>query len=350
MSYLRVVVCLLVALELPSAASMAQEYRGAISAGNLQRLRPYDRIDFEEFEAELRIGWFASNDDATKFILIDQSGEIYSISLSDELGRWLIRQEGGAHAFALIDGLLLLGEPMILHRSDGQYYVNDGKLPKGYVPVALFHGISEGDLFIEATDNDGETQFMHYRLDRESGDLSLQDVISFPERADDAPAMRIGRIDFPVVIVSALAESRLYSDIYPDSFGEFGAAEFQLVNGPAVFGAVNAPAASHLAWTNPLREQLNLLDLETGDNRIVAAIDGAYPQFLLLTKDASAILAVNLDFQPEVVGWNTKSGERYDLGPYRACGRIPDRVALSRDGRALVIGCDTGLDIWRVSE
>ncbi|MCY4073214.1 MAG: hypothetical protein OXG60_18130 [Chloroflexi bacterium] len=350
MRHLGAVVCLLVSLMLTTAANIAEDHGTAISAENLQRLRPYDRIDFAGFNAKLKIGWFAANDDATEFVLFDQSGEIYGFSFSDESRRGLNRQEQSAQPFALIDGVQIQGEPIILHQLDGQYLINENRLKKGQVPIALFHGISEDDLFVEATDDDGQTHFLHYWLDRETGELSLQDVIPFPDRAGDAPAMRIGRINFPVVIVSALAESRLYFDIYPDSFSESGVKEFQLVNGPAVFGAVNAPAASHLAWTSPSRQQLNLLNLETGENRIVAALDGAYPQYLLLSKDASAILAVNLDFRPAVVGWNAESGERYDLGPYRECGRIPDKVELSRDGKALIIGCDTGLDIWRVFE
>lgn len=344
------VVCLLVSLLVTTAASIAQETGGAISAENLHRLRSYDRIDFAGFDAELEIGWFAANEDATEFLLFGQTGEIHSISFSDDSRRWLIREEQGAQSFALIDGIQVQDEPIILHQLDDQYLINGTELRNGLVPVALFHGISEDDLFVEATDDEGRIQFLRYWLDRETGNLSLQDVIPFPDRAGDAPAMRIGRINFPVLIVSALAESVLYFDIYPDSFNEVGAKEFQLVNGPPVFGAVNAPATSHLAWTNPSREQLNLLDLGTGKNRIVAALDGSYPQYLLLSRDASAILAVNLDFQPAVVAWNAESGERYDLGSYRECGRIPDKVELSRDGRALIIGCDTGLDIWRVYE
>ncbi len=350
MRHVCAVVCLMVSLLLTTAANIAQESGGAISAENLHRLRPHGRIDFAGFEAKLEIGWFAANEDATEFLLFGQSGEIYDISFSDDSLRWLNRREQGAQSFALIDGIQVQGEPIILHQLEDQYFINENKLRKSHVPVALYHGISEGDLFVEATDDNGQTQFLRYRLDRETGDLSLQDVIPFPDRVGDAPAMRIGRINFPVVIVSALAESRLYFDIYPDSFSEVGAKEFQLVNGPAVFGAVNAPAASHLAWTNPSREQLKLLDLGTGENRIVAALGGAYPQYLLLSQDASAILAVNLDFQPAVVAWNAESGQRYDLGLYRECGRIPDKVEISRDGRALIIGCDTGLDIWRVFE
>lgn len=350
MRHLCAVVCLVVSLLLATAANIAQEYGEAISAENLHRLRPYDRVDFAGFGGRLRIGWFAANDDATEFVLFGQSGEIYSISLLDDLQRRLNRQEQDAQPFALIDGVYVHGEPVILRQLDGRYLINESKLRNGNVPIALYQGLSADDFFVETIDDYGQTRFLHYVQDSETGELGLQDVIPFPDRASDVPAMRIGRINFPVVMVSALAESMLYLDIYPDSFHEFGAKVFQLVNGPAVVGAVNAPAVSHLAWINPLREHLNLLDLETGEDRIVAALDGAYPQYLLLSNDASAILAVNLDFQPAVVAWNAESGERYDLGAYRECGRIPDNVELSRDGRALIIGCDTGLEIWRVFE
>lgn len=339
---------LLAALLLTTMASGAQDDSTAISADNLQRLRPYDRIDFRDVDAALEIGWFAANDDATELLLLDQSGAVYSLSLSEGSRRGIKRRARSAQAYALIDGMIIRGEPVILHQLAGIYLINENILSSDIIPVALYQGISEDDLFVEVTDEHGQTQFLQYWLDRNTGELELQDAIPFPARGDDAPAMRLGRISFPVLIVSALADSSLYFHKFPDTFGASGAKTIQLVNGPAVIGAVNATAASHLAWTNPSRDQLNLLDLGTGENRVVAALDGAYPQYLLLSNDASAILAVNLDFQPVLVAWNTASGQRHDLGPYRQCGRIPDKVELSRDGNALIIGCDTGLEIWRV--
>lgn len=343
----RALVFLIAALALP-ATSIAQAYGEAISADNLRRLRPYAQIDFEALDAALAIGWFAANDDATEFVVFGRSGEVYDIYYSEELRQWRSRRERGARTIALIDGLRLPGETMILHQLDDQFYLNDYQLRSGHAAVALFQGLSADNLFVETVDDNGQTRFLHYTVDRETGALALQDVIPFPDRADDAPAIRLGRINFPVVIVSALAASALHVYRYPDSFDEAGAKAFQLVDGPAVLGAVNGLAASHLAWTNPARAHLSLLDLKTGEDRTVAALDGSYPQYLLLSNDASAILAVNLDFQPQVVAWNVESGARYDLGPYRECGRIPDHVELSRDGRALIIGCDTGLEIWRV--
>lgn len=347
--HLRALACLMILLLL-TAANIAQEYGREIAAENLPRLRSSARIDFADIDAQLEIGWFAANEDATEFLLLGSAGEIYRIALLPGSRRWHSRQVRGAGSFALIDAIQLQGQPIILRQSDGKYLINENRLAHDMVPVALFHGVAENEVFVEAIAGDGQTQFLRYRLEPETGEISLRDVIPFPAAVHNSPVIRIGRIDFPVVILSALAENKLYLRIYPDFFNASAAKNYQLLNGPAVFGAVNAPSASHFAWTNPSREQLNLLDLKTGDNRIVASLDGAYPQYLLLSKDASALLAVNLDFQPVLVAWDAKSGERYDLGPYRECGRIPDNVEISRDGRALIIGCDTGLEVWRIFE
>ena len=123
-----------------------------------------------------------------------------------------------------------------------------------------------------------------------------------------------------------------------------------LENGPAVFAAVNGAVGSHFAFSDPASDRLNLLNLATAENRVVAKLDGAYSQYHILTSDGSAIILVNLDFDPVIVAWDVATGRRYDLGPYRNCGRIPDKVTLSVDGAALIIGCDKGLDIWRIVE
>jgi hypothetical protein len=81
----------------------------------------------------------------------------------------------------------------------------------------------------------------------------------------------------------------------------------------------------------------------------VAALGGDYVQWFFLTPAADVILAVNRDFDPVVLAWAVDSGRALDLGPYRPCTRPqPDMARLSADGTTLVIGCDTGLDIWRV--
>jgi hypothetical protein len=60
------------------------------------------------------------------------------------------------------------------------------------------------------------------------------------------------------------------------------------------------------------------------------------------------VIGVNIDLEPIIVAWDVASGERLDLGFYRECSRTPDMVQISEDGTTLAIGCDTGIDIWRV--
>ena len=135
---------------------------------------------------------------------------------------------------------------------------------------------------------------------------------------------------FPLVLYSSLEDGALTVYRYPNSFELRLARAYSLPQGPAVFGAVNGRAGSHLAWSDPASARLNLLNLETGENRAVVEIGGAYAQYLLLTADASAILIVNLEFAPEVFAWDVETGRRMELGPYRSCQRIPDKVSAQR--------------------
>ena len=205
-------------MQLTTLATIAQEYGEAISAEKLHRLRSVDRIDFANIDAELEIGWFAANDRAAEFFVFRQSGETYSISAFGFSRRWSTNWERGGQLFALIDAVYLQGEPMVLHLLDEQYFINENQLTTGYVPVALFHGIAKDDLFVEAIDADGQRKFLRYWLEHESGDLRLLETIPYPSRANDEPVMRIGRIDFPVVVMSSLADNILDFRLYPDVF------------------------------------------------------------------------------------------------------------------------------------
>ena len=90
------------------------------------------------------------------------------------------------------------------------------------------------------------------------------------------------------------------------------------------------------------------MDFETGEDRAVAPLEGQYVQWFFVTDAADVIIAVNINLEPVVVAWDSATGERFDLGSYRQCNRVPDKARLSLDGKTLVIGCDTGLDIWRI--
>ncbi|MCY3781120.1 MAG: hypothetical protein OXG78_12475 [Chloroflexi bacterium] len=324
-------------------ASAAQDGR-TISAGNLDRLRSVARIDFAEFPGELEIGWFEANDDASEFIVFDSDGNIYRAGKSGVLESWSYRGDE-AQIFSLIDAVYVNDRPFILYLLDDVYFINDRQLQMDDFPVAVYK--VDQSLFVEAITNSGATVFHEVSLEMGADTISPVRTLKLPGSDSDALGMLIGRIDFPHVVLSNLAESRLSLYRYPDAFSAESRGEFVLTGGPAVAGALNS-AGSHFAWSDPASARLNLLDLASGENAVVAESGGSYAQYHLLATDASAILVVNVDFAPVVFAWDIETGRRHDLGEYRECTRIPDKVVLSGDGTTLIIGCDTGLDVWRV--
>jgi hypothetical protein len=169
----------------------------------------------------------------------------------------------------------------------------------------------------------------------------LPSIPSGPEHDFDA-FLRIGRIKPPTAITVTQSGQVKRWNL---ETGEVTATA-QLEELPGA-GQVNA-SGRYFIWRDAESTSLHLLDFETGEDRGVAPLDGAYIPFMFLTSDASVAIGVNVGSEPIVAAWDTSTGERYNLGEYRACNRQPDMVRLSGDGTALVIGCDTGLDIWRV--
>jgi hypothetical protein len=123
-------------------------------------------------------------------------------------------------------------------------------------------------------------------------------------------------------------------------------AQAQIDTLPAA-GQLNANGR-YLAWADQQFEALHLLDFETTEDRVIAPLQGTYIPFILLSSEADVIIGVNVGLEPIVAAWDAATGERIDLGEYRTCNRQPDMVRLSKDGTTLVIGCDTGLDVWRI--
>jgi hypothetical protein len=117
----------------------------------------------------------------------------------------------------------------------------------------------------------------------------------------------------------------------------------------AVFGAINSDG-TFLAWRDPESTTLSLLDFVSGQNQIIAALDGDYIAQILLSDGADVIFGIDpQSARRQVWAWDAATGERFDLGEFRACERQqPDLAEISPDGSALVIGCDSGVDVWRV--
>src|SRR5262249_35736695 len=114
-------------------------------------------------------------------------------------------------------------------------------------------------------------------------------------------------------------------------------------------GQVNADG-SHFVWIDQAFQSLHLLDFGSGQDRVVASLGGTYIPYLLLSLAADVIIGVNVNQESNIVAWDVTSGERIGPGHYRSCNRQPDMARLSKDGRTLAVGCDTGLDIWRMSD
>lgn len=335
--------CAIVLVAFGCFAIAAQEDE-VIRADNLERLRPAARIDFADFPDELQIGWFEANGDASEFIVFDGAGRIYRVRTEGIIDSWTYREDE-AQIFSVLDAVYVDDEPLLLYLLDGAYFLNDRHLRLDSFPVAVYK--LEDAVFVEAITHDGATVFHEVALETEADTISPVKTLNLPGSDSEVLGVLIGRIDFPFVLLSRLADKVLTAYRYPDEFGEEPGREYRLAGGPAVAGAINS-GGSHFAWGDPESARLNLLDLASGENAVVAELGGAYAQYHLLTQDASVILAVNVDFAPETFAWEVETGRRHDLGAYRECTRIPDKVALSEDGRALLIGCDTGLEIWRI--
>jgi hypothetical protein len=173
-------------------------------------------------------------------------------------------------------------------------------------------------------------------------EAEISSLPSGPEN-DSTAFLRIGRIKPPLAIT--VTQQGLVKRWNLEA--EAPTATVELGSLPGA-GQVNV-SGRYFVWRDPESTNLSLLDFETGDNRLIAPLNGTYTPFLLLSVNADVTIGVNVGLEPTVVGWDTMTGERLDLGEYRTCNRQPDMVRLSRDGTTLVIGCDTGLDVWRIS-
>ena len=342
---LRPLICSLMAVF--ACLVSAQRY-APISASNVAGLQPAARIDFADLPGELRVGWFEANDSGEEIVLFDSLHQLYAIGEKGIKRSWSY-VSGDDQVFALIDAAYYQDAIFILHVLDGKTYINERLLATDYVPAALFVAEETGQAVVEATDQEGRTWFLRIGMNSDEQSLTVLDAALLPTVEHNKPAIRIGRIEFPMVVMSSLGEGEITVYRYPARFTRELGATFALDDGPAVFGAANS-SGSHLVWSNPNFSRLNRLNLETGQNQVVTALSGRYVQYQLLTYDASAVVWVNVDFEPVVMAWDLVTGRRHILGNYRDCKRIPDKAALSADGTALIIGCDTGVEIWRVAQ
>lgn len=353
-----------------------------ITSDNILQLESVHQLSFEtdlftstqdqsgensQFIANIQIGWFVYSSHLRRFLLIDNMNNLYpvfdigeTVFSLDEMN--IIDAVSFGDGFFAILSALPTGFSVRydnLQLEDGTSYIVN--LTSSMMPSALWITCPETGLedeigcyaSVEAFQDD-ETVILtmpsfnvaigsSFSID--TSEIELEQRPYLPASDTDA-VVRIGRIPLPYVVTSSLDGIVKLWNLDTDEV------VYEVDNGtgePSVFGNINADA-THLVWRDNANQTLYLLNFETGENREIAPLNGDYAQWYFLTNDASAIIAVNLGGEPNVVVWDTATGERTDLGNYRDCERPqPDMVRLTEDGSTLIIGCDTGLDIWRVN-
>lgn len=351
-----VLICLLL-IVIPT---IAQENNTAplITAENITRLQSVATIAFADIpDAQIDSGWFALNHDGQYAAVIGRRGVIVLLDLmtADTVDSLSFIGENDQPATVLDaafspDGQFLAA----LHTDAEHYYVSiynvTGAEDTQFFPLELDNSLdmpvriwldnAHEYLWLEVLAMDNPHYIMRVPL------ASDEDVVTLPSgpENDKTAFVRIGRIPAPLAITST--QDGL-TKLWNLETGEV-TAEVQL-DIPPVFGRIDETNGTHLAWRDPESTALYLLDFETGKNQMVAPLNGQYIQALMVTPDADVIIGVAVDDDPVVWAWDVSTGEQVSLGEYRDCSRVPDLVHLSADGTTLVIGCDAGLDIWRVA-
>jgi len=348
-----------------------------IDAGNIDHLVSQTQIDFDEVPERMGAiekGWFALSDTADYLAVTSSYNEIVVWNMQEEsISSYRVRGKIEDYPLAVFDMSFSSGlSPKWLASFHMGSVEGDGDQLKTESTVAFY------DLPYKQVDTAGAGGFLGVtpvQVWFDNRNLTWVEVIddtsvsyvnqvyspvmpASPDgeditekgvspTTDPESVIRIGRIE-PPLAVTVTEDGRVKR--WNMEKGEV-TAEVQInpEDGLPIYGALNAGGDSDLLWRDPASTALHILNFETGEDRTVVPLDGAYIPFIFLTRQSDVIIGVNIDDQPIVVAWNVATGERYDLGYYRECNRPPDMVRLSQDGTTLVIGCDTGLDVWRVT-
>ncbi|MEM9950638.1 MAG: hypothetical protein AAF846_03480 [Chloroflexota bacterium] len=333
-----------------------------ITSENVTQLQSTNQLSFDAtISNDIQVGWFALQEENNHLVLIADNNVL------------IINDEGlvtkTVEAIELIDTVSFADKYVALlytlPNGFGLSYTNtEGssdsiiEVETSTIPSTLWvecNGASKCTAFAESITNQGETVLIElpsFDSDAVQGSsirVNISELAQSPytPALDEDAVVRIGRIPLPYVVTSSLDG---IVQLWNLSTNEL---TYEVDNGtgqPSVFGNINVDA-THLVWRDNANETLYLLNFETGENQAIAPLNGEYAQWYFLSNDASVIIAVNLGGEPNIVAWDTTTGERTDLGIYRECNRPqPDMVRLSDDGSTLVIGCDTGLDIWQIVE
>ncbi len=346
------ILCLLIFI-IPLAADET-DTPPIITADNITELRSITQIDFTD-AMNIASGWFALSSDGQQIAVVHNEGGIYVFdAASGGIAHTFTFSTEAENAATVIDvafsdddasiAILLLDE-------EGYFAAIDDAtetliaLPVGLdMPVRIWFDADGEHLWLEVLAISEPHYVMRLPIAPDAEEDAILKFPSGPEN-DLTAFVRIGRIPAPLAITAGLDGLTKLWDLETGDV----TAEVQLEM-PPVFGRIDETNGTHLAWRDQASTELFMLNFATGENQTVAPLFGDYVQAFMVTPPADLILGVAIEDDPVVVAWDVQTGERLDLGEYRPCSRVPDMVRLSRDGTTLVIGCDTGFDIWKVND
>ncbi|NDJ62284.1 MAG: WD40 repeat domain-containing protein [Chloroflexi bacterium] len=334
-----------------------------ITAATVERLASAQRIDFDSLPPDagtIRNGWFALSPDARWLALMNTDGALLLWDIRAGADPALVGQStisgGDSQPTTILDAAFSPDSGLLasLHTDGAGYIVGVYTLDTGTLqrlplpetpdfPAALWVEAGSRAVWLEVLTADPRQVPYVLRLPLDPSEAP--ETLPAGPDADAETVARIGRIPQPTAITATADQQVKLWDL------ESGAVEATAqVEALAMFGSLDAQTGTRLAWRDPESTELRLLDFTDGTDRLIAPLDGVYVQALLITPDADVILGVAVDFTETVVAWEIDSGAQIDLGEFHTCGRSPDMIRLSHDGSALVIGCATGIDIWRIAD
>ncbi|MCA9906113.1 MAG: hypothetical protein KC547_19795 [Anaerolineae bacterium] len=358
MSRILLRLCLLFVCSVGAGSSLAQPAAEPITAHNLSRLQSVAYIDLTLLQDEIGIvtnGWLALSPDGARMALFNEANEIVVLTADGTLiDRYAVLDADGLAASPIDAVFDPAGTKLAtLHAAGAIYGVNlrdltttpptsiqhEEALDAWVIPVALWFGADEHSLWTELVGMCPDAVAAPAWAVNLNVDLSLHYAYS-PVECDLNAVVRLGRITPPyAVTVSSTGDLTLF-DLQRQT-------RLTAVPGvPAANIGHLDPTGRYLAWRATDSGDLHRLDFQAEEDRLIAAPGAGYIQALFVGNQGDVIVAVDIDFQPVVVAWEVASGGRVDLGEYRACGRSPDAIRMSRDGTTIAIGCAAGVEIW----
>lgn len=354
---------ILLATIVPFSAAAQDDAPPAISADNVRELAVARTIRYDEIDAASEgdqalplSGWFTLSPDGEQvafvidggMMLVDSDGEtspqrwsfpdttVIDAHWDDDSRRLVtVYEQGGGY--------------MLTVATEGAVTVTIPTLELEGIPVRVWpDGAHESQIWMEITpapENPDRTGFQVMRIDIEDLKAAPFTLPTGPEHDFDS-FVRIGRIPAPLAITATFAGTVRRWNL---ETGEV-TAEVETPVAPT-FGRVNETDGVHFAWRDESSTTLHLLNFETGEDREIAPLHGEYIQALMVSPDASVILAVHRGKTQDVTAWIVETGEEIALGEYdtEICTRVPDMVQLARNGTRLVVGCGEGFQVWEVS-